>query len=326
MTVDLAVMDDAALLHRTRGDAQAVLLSAVRLGATTVRTVCYSSDIARDGWAPMDRLVEDCVAMGLAPQVTISGQPKWSAEAGEDDGSVPFTDPSPGAFAAFAAETVERYEGKGVRYSLVNEPNQGSFFATASTDDHALPDLYARLYRAGYEAVRQADPAAQILWGELSGGDGSQEFMKRAVVRGGIVADGMAIHPYQFQTHPIVNEAGGRLGLGQLPYLADWLRRTSRLRTPGGAPLPLYVTELGWMRRGPRAINEAMRARWAVDALRMCDQLDIRQMCLYQLTDSDAADPVSWDTGILGLDGKPSQTYKALRAAAATIDQGDPDA
>lgn len=176
---------------------------------------------------------------------------------------------------------------------------------------------YAALYKVGYEAARAEAPQAQILLGELSSTE-ALKFLRLMVkyAKAPIVADGLALHPYQYKVDPrkpdpAKPDAGGMGRLFELNVLLDSLAKAGSgrqtMRTPRGKPLPIYLTEFGYhkkegrppvgvrvekVRRGKRTetrevsdrqISETLRALYWKRSLEIAWKTGVRQMLVYQL-------------------------------------------
>src|SRR3954447_14473033 len=148
------------------------------LGIQTVRIYALWSRIAPNSpsgandWSQLDAAVNRVMAAGMKPILTITGPgPLWvsrRAERGE-----PRYDPDPKLFGKFAGEVAARYGGRVDRYIIWNEPNLGGWLrpqgsCQGRTCTPVAPHLYRALVQAGYPAVHEADPGAQVLIGTMS--------------------------------------------------------------------------------------------------------------------------------------------------------------
>lgn len=314
MTLELAIQDDAALVKdrspMSQGDA---FEKARTLGARHIRANIFSSDLKALGWGPYDRFINQAVLRGFQVQLTITGQPRWSADKHEHSGDVPYHEPTPYQFANFARYVVEHTQDRVRRFSLWNEPNHPAFLSAASP-----AQLYGQLYRTAYRAVRSVDNDCAILFGELSGRRGAPAFLQAATAYHTTHASGMAVHPYQYITHPLRPVYDDSYEWGHLPALKDHLktfRDRGWLTTRAGLALPIYSTEFGYHRRpgDKRTISESRRRDYTKRTIQDAHAWGLQQYLWYHLV--NAPPGADWDTGIVGWDGKTSSTYRAIQSS-----------
>jgi hypothetical protein len=168
---------------------------------------------------------------------------------------------NPQDYADYVRAVVERYDGDGLEdapgsprvaaWQLWNEPNHWETWPGS-------PAEYAAILQAGYAAAKAADPTAIVATGGLyildggwADGAGHQDGLRfldaalaaRPAAWGSF--DALAVHPYMPDTAPDQPGLYGAVTLwGRLATARAWLdQRTARL---GGAPRPLWVSELGW--------------------------------------------------------------------------------
>jgi hypothetical protein len=240
-------------------------------------------------WSAVDETVRGLAAHGIEPMLFLYGSTAWAtAEDGHacepggipDCGAfVPASDATQQAFAEFARAAVERYRPEGEFWSegdascglpfeipvvceaeeppcecdepvpvttwqVWNEPNSPKY---------AAPDASARAFAAllepTAEAIRAADPEAEVVLGGIWGpreppGDARRaplvpvgEFLDRLYRFPGIDAsfDAVAVHPYS----PDVR--------GVLDQVAD----AQRAIEVAGDDAGIYITEIGWASSGP---------------------------------------------------------------------------
>lgn len=312
--MELATQDDRLFVIRSQGDAALGYKMCKDLGVTHLRFNVFASQVAVYGWERLDRAVDEARDHGIFSQLTICGRPRWDADAGKPDLGIPHIDPDPDAFGKFVTDTVTHFKGRVNRFSMWNEPNYPAFLQSTKGDSARL---YGALYDRGFRAARLVDPQCAVLWGEIAGAQGSGQWVRRALARGGYKASGFAVHPYQYQIAPNEKKKGDFLQFGHLAELKDYLARTTRIKTMLRKPLPIYITEFGWFCEGEkRGIPEATRAQWAKDSLRLAKRLGVNQFLYYTLCESPDE---AWNTGIAGLDGTPSSTYNAIKAAYASL-------
>jgi hypothetical protein len=274
---------------------------------------------AKNGMLELKRLLTDAKRHGLKVQVTLTGgAAKWTGGMG--------INPSPRAFQKFVYNSVKQikrqFPGVVDRYSLWNEPNHASWLKVKG-DGSAAARRYGQLYRAGYAAVKKADPKAKIFFGELTNVS-ALKFVKVAAAGGRIKADGIALHPYQDSDPTKVpkNRRGKDwVGISTLGLMKNLLRQLARQDSfetrKTGTAVPMHITEFGLHRKDGhvdqgdyREIAEPRRARYLTAALRRAQAMGVREFLVYHLGANDAGQP--WDTALLDANGKPTRSYEAL--------------
>jgi len=227
--------------------------------------------------------------------------------------------PSPARFATFAATVARHFRGRVRSYGLWNEPNLSLYLSPV----REAPYIYRRLFTAGYRAVKRADPRALVLIGELAPGGQALTFLDR--VSRGLVADGFAHHPYQLTRTPPGARETYYVGISNVPAMRITLARLARqrrLRTPRGAPLPIWFTEFGYPRPGAYygVFSEYLRARYSVLAFQVAKRSGVRLMTWYQLyREPGPARSRQWDTGLLSPNGYQWPVYRSLVGARRSL-------
>ncbi|MGH3127383.1 MAG: cellulase family glycosylhydrolase [Gaiellaceae bacterium] len=113
----------------------------------------------------IDELVANASARGMTVLFSIWGTPSWA-----NRGRGPNYSPSdPDDLRRFARGLAYRYPTV-QRYAVWNEPNTEQFLAPQfDADGHSVAPLaYARLYRAAYDGIKEANPQALVAIGETS--------------------------------------------------------------------------------------------------------------------------------------------------------------
>ncbi|NLG73324.1 MAG: hypothetical protein GX495_14945 [Chloroflexi bacterium] len=167
-------------------------------------------------WSQADRLFDAAAARGLRPLFILQRTPAWA----RGSAGSPYTLPgSPLDFAAFCRAAVQRYRdrgGAGCRlWQIWNEPNTVYF-----NEDPLDVPRYAALLRAGYSAIKAADPGALVLLGGILRG-GTPAGYETGVVEdvtwleqlyqagGGGYFDVLAYHPYCYPLSPAEPQPDG---------------------------------------------------------------------------------------------------------------------
>ena len=344
-SIELAVQDDAVLLHRSYADANLALDRAQEMNATRIRVnlpwagsmpdaqakAKRKPDTVRWDFSKLERLYEQTNARGLQLQVTLVGPaPAWAS----GDKKVGNIRPSATHFAAFARAAATAFAGRIDRWSIWNEPNWHRLLGPAKS----APGIYRGLYRAGHRAIVESDPAARVLIGEMMPGANSErstpvlKFLRamtctrsdwKAAKRcAPLEADGFALHPYQFARRPKEAKHPNRdiVEIGSLPRLTkalDRLRARRVLVTPSGSRMPVYLTEFGYFTHGPLRKSPKMHAAWMSEAYKIARaNKRVRQLLQYEIIDPWR--DVTWRSAVTNRDGSPRPVFHALRKLAST--------
>jgi hypothetical protein len=308
---EIAVQDDSTFLYGNGYPRDEAFAQARDIGATVLRVNVIWADWVRFGAERYDSLVDQAAGWGMKVHFTLMGTPKFYDRAASR--RVSWSNPSAGRTAVFARDVSRHFKGRVARYSIWNEPNLSYFLEPQSR----APRLYRNLYRAAYQAIKAADPAAQVLYGELysgnlngKGGTAPLTFLSKAT--GGLRADGFAYHPFQFNLGPY-QLSKRYVALSSVSRLRSALRsqaRRGRLRTPSGGTLPIYFTEFGYQVKGSWVLKpESKRANWTVAAFQLAKRSGVRSMLYYHLVRSYSR---RWDTGIVTSGGSEMAPFSAL--------------
>lgn len=291
--LSLGVQDDAQL----RAGNMAPLQHGRALGAKAVRVIVPIKDVStpsgRFDFSKYDQIVKSARMRGIRPQLVLDS----NAHGGNSTN-----------YVRFASEAAKHFKGKVHRYSLVNEP-----------DLRMTPEKYRELYIRGRRAVKKADNSAGILFGELSARD-PVGYSKRVLKKGGVRAEGFALHPYQFTQDPLTpgdndpSTPGDSRGvIGRLGHVTSEVGRLN-LRTPMGRRPGMFLTEFGYRNAAPSNVSPQQAAAWWPRAIRKAQGAGARQIIAYQMS-SDPNPAASWDTGLLDAQGNPRPAYAAIARA-----------
>jgi hypothetical protein len=322
--LEVGVQDESVFVAGLGIGREAGLDRARQLGATHIRA---GIDWETRDFAAHDALVASAAARGMKVQLTLTPAPSWVERSRRTD----TTRPDPAMFASFARRVASHFRGRVFRYSVMNEPNWHSWLRPHKSSAR----IYRAVYARSYKAIKSVDRRNQVLFGELAAHHvprlsiGPLRFMRKALcvdgrwrIRPGCAplrADGLAIHPYDFQSKPSSRKAGpGSVTIGTLGRLTGALRalrRSRALTTPRGATVPVHLTEFGYFASGRRALPARTRSRYLRQAYRIARRTKgVRQIIQYQLLQTPKA---SWNTGILRPNGEPDASFFGLRKAAA---------
>jgi hypothetical protein len=345
--IEVALQDDPVFVRRDYFDRDAAFGRARQLGATWLRVNALWARVAGRSatrsraparpvydWTSYDVAVTAARAHGMNVEMTLTGPaPAWATR----DGRVGVDRPDARLFAGFARAAATHFRGLVHRYSIWNEPNHVAWIAPLG----AAPSVYRRLYEAGWSAIRSADPRAAVLIGETASFARPGKVVAplrflRAVACATptyrpagrcrpLRSDGYAHHPYDFAGPPERSYPGvDNVTIGTLDRLAGALDRLAAARllsTPGGRALPVYLTEFGYFRSGPRALAPATRAAYLGRAFEIAARgyPRVRQMLQYLLVSPPPGYPGGWfDTSVVSRAGAPEPAFESLRRWART--------
>ncbi|HTR88954.1 MAG TPA: cellulase family glycosylhydrolase, partial [Solirubrobacteraceae bacterium] len=182
--------------------------------------------------AMTDRLVSDASAAGIRVIFTVDGSPCWASSAPATtlgkcsiEHRTPATAWPPvnaGDYAAFVGTLAARYGTKLGAIEIWNEPDQANQLYLAGPNK---AQRYARLLRAAYPAIKQANPNVPVIAGSLVGYNG---VFLRSLYAAGIKGyyDALAVHFYSLT-------------------LAS-LRQFREVQLANGDSKPLWLDEFGW--------------------------------------------------------------------------------
>ncbi|HSV74343.1 MAG TPA: beta-galactosidase [Chthonomonadales bacterium] len=167
----------------------------------------------RFDWSFYDRVVETALRNGISIYGLITYWSRWTR---------PYTPEGIADYARYCHALVTRYGDRIKHWEIWNEPN--IFFWTGPRE------MYADLLKAAYAAIKEADPEAVVLGCSTAGIDTA---FIRQVMDAGAPFDVLTIHPYRghFAEESFMRE------------LRDVAALTAR---GGGAPKPVWITEMGW--------------------------------------------------------------------------------
>jgi hypothetical protein len=112
-------------------------------------------------WTVTDRIVDQAQSIGLHMIARLDTDPSWaSGQAYPNDKNVIMSPPKNNKdFADFAYALASRYKGRIAAYQIWNEPNLAREWGGKAPN----PEAYTRLLKAGYQAIKRADPNAIVI-------------------------------------------------------------------------------------------------------------------------------------------------------------------
>lgn len=145
-----------------------------------------------------------------------------------DEGVAPYSDEGIEAYAKFCGAVAKNYIGKIEHFEIWNEYNGGM-----GNPKRQPPEVYAKMLKAAYIAIKEANPNATVVGCSTSCVDiGWIERVLKAV--GPDYMDAVSIHPYGFPASP---ESAG---------LEDNMKNVHALLERYGKDMPVWSTEYGY--------------------------------------------------------------------------------
>jgi polysaccharide biosynthesis protein PslG len=256
--------------------------------------------------ARTDRAVRLAKQAGIHVLLDVLNAPAWASTTNTSGlGNVP---KDPGAFGRFMSLVARRYRGQVDAYEIWNEPD-----ITAFWNGGPDPFRYTALLKAGYIAVKGADPAALVVSAGLSW---DYERFLGAMYAAGAKGyfDVLALHPYATRS------------------LSTWvssIRLARRTQLANGDTRPIWLTEFGFNTSvDPSAwqpgVTEARQAQLVTDSYRLLEGEKYVQLAFYYGLRNNwwsHDNPQSIDAcfGLLRTDFSPKPAYAAFRSYAVSV-------
>ncbi len=259
---EVGVEDDPVFLGRqpamsaTRG----FELAATTFHARLLRLNVMWGEVKKYGWAPFDRAVQMARERCWNVHLTIMWTPQYAESYLNNELSAQHLNSA--LLASFASEVATRYAGQVVRFAIGDEPDYPFFLAHGSSLAVDMAN-YDRMYLAGYNAVRAADPGAEVIAGEI-GLLNIWEWLHNVAA---LPSSGVGIHPY-FQT-------------SKTSAFAKYIQ-----------PVPLLVSEDGVQASQPNQLTRDFERE------EIARQAGVKEYVFYQLSRADSNEGFWWDTGI----------------------------
>ena len=193
-----------------------------------------------------------------------------------DGGNTPYTDAGIAAFARYAVEVLRRYPHQIGAVEVWNEYN-GTFCKGPATADRA--ENYLKLLRATYAAVKAAHPEVLVVGGATAGVP--LPYWDKLLSGGALQCmDALSVHPYRYDLPPEGVER-------DIDALRELVSRYGKRK-------PIWVTEIGWVIRGPRApgdlsIDATAQAQFLVRACALLLSRDVARTYWYMFRDDPDA-------------------------------------
>jgi hypothetical protein len=349
--MEVAIQDDGAFIVGDPSAREVALSRARALGVTHIRmNVLWWQPIPASqrsqtttpspityNWGAWDSAIARASAWGIKTQLDLTGDPPaWACGSKKPPYACDGYRPSLPLFQHFVAAAAQHFKGRVSRYSIWNEPN---WYTWLSPHDEA-PILYRNLYRAGYDAIKSVDPAAEVVMGETAPhfqkniSTPPLQFIREMVcvnkklkrIRGAeekctggpLQLDAYSTHPYDFTHKPTKRRKNPdeltMANIGRLPKLLNKLRKKGLIE-PKKKRFPIYLTEFGYFVGGSRGVPETKRAQWIVQAWQLAQEnRRVKQMIHYTLVSPTASSPSAYfDMGLIAQNGTRRTSYFVLQ-------------
>jgi hypothetical protein len=265
-------------------------------------------------WQYPDEVVQGAAYYGLNLVIRIDQQPQWAADAPLSVNAPP---KNTADYAHFVRTVAARYQGRVLGYIIWNEPNLSSDWGGQRPD----PAGYVALLKAGYQAVKVADPGALVISAGLASTDDhtataldDRAYLEAMYQDGaGPYFDILGAHPYGF-AYPPDDPRGAHqsLNMARLSDLRDIMV------SHGDGNKPIWATEMGWTtaETGPaawQAVSEQQQADYLTRAFTQAGRSWpwLGMLAVWNL--DDAPDTQWAGYNLLDAQGQPRAAYRALQ-------------
>lgn len=291
-----------------------------RLGVRWLRVDLRWRTVQADGpdaydWSGFDPVVALAREFDIQLLPVVGSTPQWAwSDPVERSAPADVAD-----YARFLTAAVDRYQPLGISaWEIWNEPNMKTFWPPKPD-----PVGYARLLRAGYAAVKAADPTATVISGGLApapasgplvGGLrywGAVDFMTRVYAEAPEGPfDAVGFHPYSFPLMP-----DNRAGYNGWSIMTRQIREL--MRANGDLQKRIWLTEYGAPTGGGGVTEDEQAAmvREAFALVRGYAWAGPLFWYSYHDLGDDPANKEDW-FGLVRAPGDPKPAFDAFRAAA----------
>lgn len=237
-------------------------------------------------WTGYDALVAEAAAHGVDLLAIVDYGVPWATSVAGADEDYPPDDPRD--FGAFAAAVATRYRGRVSEYEIWNEPNNGLRFWKPTLNGD--PAKYGALLLEASRDLLAADPQATVAYGGTVYDDlvPGPSFVAQSLAD----TPGLAGALRTFAMHAYMNyppsHAPESDTLYETPLLDKIATMSGVLDATGAAPVPIWVTEIGW----PTMSDDppAQQARYTVRAIVLAALGGADRVYLYTLLDGPHPD------------------------------------
>jgi hypothetical protein len=286
-------------------------------------------------WGSLDGAVNDAVAAGLTPLITINAAPPWAEGSGRPKSAGTGTwRPNAKAFGQFARAIATRYSGSvpgipRVRYWQVwNEPNLATYLTPQYVRSHgrwvaASPGIFRSLVNAGYagfKAVHRDNfvvTAGTAPYGDLIPGGrriAPVTFLKGVLAKR-TKLDAISHHPYGVGSpyrHALNAPDVAVPDIGKLRKVLRAAGKKGRVKRSA----QIWVTEMSWDSKppDPDGVSERTQADWLQEGFNVLWKQGVSTITWFQVTDQPGPNyPASNQSGVFFVGGRPKQSATAFR-------------
>jgi hypothetical protein len=273
-------------------------------------------------WSDVDRLLKAAQAKQVDVLFTIrttfqekptKGGSQWHRKRGSIQINPPLMDRK--EWAHFVELLANRYQGQGVNYEIESEVNE-----TASW--RGTREEYLELLKAGYEAIKKADPKAKVLSSamgcgitrNLQLGLGGQNAWRwhdgwLQAILSTKQFDAVSVHDYYF---PSEINANGLTFRSYLEHIRDAMKKS------GLGNFPIWITQTGFVSlpadAGGRVDNGSLekQAKWLTEAYQQAFELGVERVYWSLLRDRKEKEPYFGLMGLADAKGDPRPAWNAL--------------
>ena len=265
-------------------------------------------------WQFPDDVVRGAGFYGLNLVVRIDQHPAWASSAPTTVNAPP---DDPADYARFVGKVAARYRGRVLGYIIWNEPNLAHEWGDRPPD----PAAYVNLLRVASEAIRQADPGAQVVSAGLApNNDNSPNALDDRLYLQEMYSAGAApyfdvlgAHPYGF-AYPPDDPRGSHDGFN----MARLLDLREIMTRNGDRSKPVWATEAGWTTEATGAaawqrVTPAEQAEYLTDAFQRArrEWPWLQMLAVWNL--GGELHPEWRGYSLLDGDGQPKLAFDALR-------------
>lgn len=276
-----------------------------------------------------DRIVDEAKNYSIEFIGLLAYGNTWASEASRKcleagmSGCTNYPPDNPEDFANFVLETVSHFKDRVNRWEIWNEPNLGINFFKPISD----PRKYSAILKAGYRAVKFADPDAIVSFGgvlipdyeiEPSGVEFLEEVFN-VMTDAGNYFDVFAFHPYMYPYPPsIPPEQDSPPSQGSITTMIDSIK--DEMEKLNVNDKKLWITEIGWPTGN--IISEELQAAYLLRSLLLSLVKDVEIFCWYTTYDEDGSlfpeaenyfGLINYYNPELQTEAKPKISYIALK-------------
>lgn len=271
-----------------------------------------------------DRQIADLSARKIRTIFTIMGNPSWAAT--YPGGPVDRAEID--ELVEFVEAVVSHYSGPPYsvkHWEFYNEPDN-TCLPHAEHGGCGLfghqPEAYTQMLAAVYGPIKAIDPEAKIIFGGLAHdrfssddppGCFAKDFLDKVLEAGGEnYFDIMNFHYY-----PGFREVWAPYGEG----IAGKATSLRERMVAQGVSKPLMCTETSMWSDGLHGGSDELQSRYVAQVYTRSATADLAATVWFMLL--DCADPSTWQTGLLTVDGVSKAAYDAYQTAASQLSSAD---